>query len=160
MKTILLRIWKQLPLFLKVWTSRLLRPKYMVAVAAIIFDDKGSILLGKHTYRKKYPWGMLAGNLEYGEDPEVAIVRELYEETGFEIEVKRLLKAVSAREDHHISLIYLCTILDGSFAPTPEISSVQYFSTNNLPDMLHTEKTLILQIVTQFKNWIKNDELA
>lgn len=152
MKTVLLRIWKQLPLCLKIWTSRLLRPKYMVAVAAIIFNDSDQILLGKHTYRKYHPWGLLAGNLEYDEEPEIAIVRELQEETGFEIEAKRVLKAVSAKEDHHISLVYLCKIKKGSFQPTPEISGVQYFSTDNLPDMLRTEKALIRQIVDQLKN--------
>ena len=128
----------------------------MVAVAAIIFDTNEHILLGKHTYRKKHPWGLLAGNLEYGEDPESAIVRELWEETGFEIEVQQLLKAVSAKEDHHISLIYLCRITNGSFQPTPEISAVKYFSPDDLPDMLRTEKDLIAQIANQLKteNWI------
>jgi ADP-ribose pyrophosphatase YjhB (NUDIX family) len=156
MKTILLRIWKQLPLWLKIWTSRLLRPKYMVAVAAVIFNADGRILLGEHSYRKVYPWGLLAGNLEYGEDPEAAIVRELREETGFEIEVQRLLQAVSAREEHHISLIYLCKIANGSFQPTPEISAIKYFSLDDLPHLLRTEKDLILQIASQLKpeNWI------
>ena len=126
----------------------------MVAVAAVIFDADKRILLGEHTYRKMHPWGLLADNLEYGEDPEVAIVRELQEETGFEIEVQRLLRVVSAREEHHISLIYLCDIVDGSFAPTPEISAAEYFSVDALPDMLHTEKVLITQIVEQLN--VKN----
>lgn len=123
----------------------------MVAVAAIIFNDNGQILLGKHSYRKYHPWGLLAGNLEYGEEPEIAIVRELREETGFEIEAKRVLRAISAKEDHHISLVYLCKIKKGSFQPTSEISDVQYFSTDNLPDILRTEKALIWQIVDQLK---------
>jgi ADP-ribose pyrophosphatase YjhB (NUDIX family) len=121
----------------------------MVAVAAIIFDGDGRILLGKHTYRKQHPWGILAGNLEYGEDPENATIRELLEETGLEGKVQRLLRAVSAKEDHHISLIYLCEIVKGAFHQSPEISAIQYFSTDDLPDMLFTEKILIAQIVNQ-----------
>jgi len=151
MKTVLLQLWKRLPLWLKILSARILRRKYMVAVAAVIFDTDGSILLGKHTYRKQHPWGILAGNLEYGEDPENAIIRELREETGFEVEVQRLLRAVSAREDHHISLIYLCRIERGAFSPSPEISALQYFSTDDLPDMLLTEKTLIVEIVNQLE---------
>ena len=149
MKTILLKIWKQLPLWLKIWTSRLLRPKYMVAVAAVILDNECRILLGEHTYRKNHPWGLLAGNLEYGEDPEVAIVRELREETGYEIEVQRLLQAVSAREAHHISLIYLCKIAGGTFYPTPEISAAQFFHLDALPDMLNTERILLEQMTAK-----------
>ena len=146
MQTLLLKIWKQFPLWLKILSSRLLRPKYMVAVAAVIFDDNGHILLGKRTYVKNYPWGLLAGNLEYGEIPEKAIVREIKEETDYEIEVEQLLKAVSAKEGRHISLIYLCRIMSGTFQPSPEISTVQFFSLDDLPDMLHTEKTLIEQL--------------
>jgi len=124
-------------------------PKYIVAVAAVIVDTTGQILLGKHTYRKKHPWGLLAGVLEYGEDPEKAIVREVKEETGYKIDVVGLLKAVSANEDHHISLIYLCKIVDGAFQPTPEISKVQYYPSENLPDMLDTERALVTQLVDQ-----------
>ena len=147
MQTLLLKIWKQFPLWLKILSSRLLRPKYMVAVAAVVFDGDGRILLGRRTYIKNRPWGLLAGNLEYGEDPESAIVRELREETGFEIEVQKLLKAVSAKEDRHISLIYLCKIMSGKFQPSPEISAVQFFSVTELPDMLRTEKMLVEQLV-------------
>ena len=62
MKLFFFKIWKALPFKLKIFLSRLMRPKYMVAVAAIIRDDKNKILLGKHTYRKYHPWGILAGN--------------------------------------------------------------------------------------------------
>lgn len=158
MQTLLLKIWKQLPLWLKIFSSRLLRPKYMVAVAAVIFDEEGCILLGKHTYRKNHPWGLLAGNLEYGENPEDAIVRELREETGYEIKVQRLLKAVSAREAHHVSLIYLCKIIGGSFIPTPEISTIRFFPLDSLPDMLKTEKVLLIQIIE--KQEANYDKLA
>jgi len=156
MQSFLLKIWKQFPLWLKILSARLLRPKYMVAVAAVIFDEHGNILLGKHTYRKNHPWGLLAGSLEYGEDPEEAIVRELREETGCEIEVQRLLKAVSAKEDHHVSLIYLCRIVDGTFQPSPEISNVGIFPSDNLPNILETERVLIAELVEQLQGAAKN----
>lgn len=146
MKTLLLQSWKQMPLWVKVFTSRMLRPKYMVAVVAVILDDDNKILLGKHTYRKNHPWDLLAGSLEYGEDPNKAIVRELLEETDCDIEVIKLLNAVSVKDDHQISLIYLCRIVSGNFKPSPEISHVEFFSRHDLPDLLRTEKTLIEQI--------------
>ncbi|MBT3315926.1 MAG: NUDIX hydrolase [Anaerolineae bacterium] len=150
MKHFLLKIWKALPPKLKIFFFHLLRPKYMVAVAAIVFDKNGKVLLGKHTYRKCCSWGILAGNLEYGEDPKNAIVRELREETGLEIRVEQLLKAVSAKEDHHISLIYACKIVDGVFQPSAEISAIEYFSPDELPKMLSTEKALIQQLVFEY----------
>ena len=152
MQSFLLKIWKLFPLWLKILLARLFWPRYMVAVAAVIVDTAGHILLGKHTYRKKHPWGLLAGVLEYGEDPEKAIVREIQEETGFNVEVEQLLKAVSAKEDHHISLVYLCRIVDGAFHSSPEISVVQYFPSDDLPDMLETERALIPGLVAQLKH--------
>jgi len=152
MQSFLLKIWKLIPLWLKILLARLFWPRYMVAVAAVIIDSTGHILLGKHTYRKKHPWGLLAGVLEYGEAPEKAIVREIQEETGFNVEVEQLLKAVSAKEDHHISLVYLCRIVDGAFQASPEISVVQYFPSDDLPDMLETERALIPGLVAQLKH--------
>jgi len=114
-------------------------------VAAIIFDEQGRILLFKHTYRK-YEWGIPAGGLEYGEQPQQAIVREFFEESGLHIRVDKLLFADSAPQDHHISLIYLCTIVSGEFKESNEISEMQYFAIADLPPMLLTEKQLIRRV--------------
>jgi len=145
MMSALLRIWRSLPLWVHILGSRISRAKFRVAVAAMIFDEQGRILLFKHTYRK-FEWGIPAGSLEHREQPMDAVAREFFEETGMQIEVMKLLTAVSAKEDHHISLIYLCKIVSGEFKPTLEISEIKYFSLNDLPSMLFTEKTLISQI--------------
>jgi 8-oxo-dGTP diphosphatase len=118
------------------------RPKFRAAVAAIIFDEQGRILLFKHTYRK-LEWGIPAGGLEYGEQPEQAIIREFFEETGMTIVAEKLLLAESSREDHNIALIYLCKIVSGTFKESLEISEMKYFDVNDLPQMLFAEKNLI-----------------
>ncbi len=131
-----------------VLAMRMFRPKFRAAVAAMIFDEDGRILLFKHTYRK-FPWGIPAGGLEYHEQPANAIVREFFEETGIQIQIERLLTAVSAREDHNISLIYLCKLLRGEFKPSHEISEMRYFDINDLPMMLFAEKELIQLIAKE-----------
>jgi hypothetical protein len=50
---------------------------------------------------------------------------------------------VSAREDHHLTSVYLCKIVDGEFKPSYEISEIKYFDVNDLPRMLFAEKDLI-----------------
>jgi 8-oxo-dGTP diphosphatase len=150
MTKISLRIWRALPMWMHVLAMRMSRPKFRAAVAAIIFDEQGRILLFKHTYRK-FEWGIPAGGLEYDEQPEKAVVREFYEETGMQIHVEKLLLAESSREDHNISLIYLCKIVSGTFKESSEISEMKYFDVNDLPFMLFAEKNLIYLVVDKLK---------
>ena len=142
----LLGIWRTLPMWIHVLAMRMYRPKFRAAVAAMIFDELGRILLFKHTYRK-FEWGIPAGGLEYGEQPEKAIVREFLEETGMQIKVEKLLLAESSREDHNITLIYSCKIVNGTFKESSEISEMRYFDMNDLPQMLFAEKNLIHMVV-------------
>jgi ADP-ribose pyrophosphatase YjhB (NUDIX family) len=143
MMRILVTVWGMFPIWLQTLLARILRPRFRVAVAAFVFDDEKRILLCEHTYRKSHPWGLPAGSLEYGEEPEDGIKRELWEETGFNVQVERLLYADSAVEFHHISLIYLCRIIDGTFKPNIEVSSVKFYPLDQLPKLLPTEQTLI-----------------
>jgi 8-oxo-dGTP diphosphatase len=147
---ILLRVWRTLPMWFHVLAMRMFRPKFRVAVAALIFDKQGRILLFKHTYRK-FEWGIPAGGLEHREQPEQAIVREFFEETGMQIEVQKLLLAESANEDHNVSLIYLCKIVRGTFKESLEISEMKYFDVNDLPQMLFAEKNLIHMVHRSLK---------
>ena len=146
----LLRIWRTLPMWIHVLAMRMYRPKFRAAVAAMIFDEQGRILLFKHTYRK-FEWGIPAGGLEYGEQPDKAIVREFFEETGMQIEVEKLLLAESSQEDHNISLIFLCKIVSGIFKESNEISEMKYFDVNELPQMLFGEKNLIRRVAEEIK---------
>jgi ADP-ribose pyrophosphatase YjhB (NUDIX family) len=139
---ILLRIWRALPMWIHVLAMRMVRAKFRASVAALIFDEEGRILLFKHTYRK-FEWGIPAGGLEYGEQPDKAIVREFFEETSMRIEIEKLLLAESSREDRNISLIFLCKIVSGTFKESHEISEMKYFDVNDLPQMLFAEKKLI-----------------
>jgi len=116
----------------------------------MIFDEQGRILLFRHTYRK-FEWGIPAGGLEYGEQPEKAIVREFFEETGMQIKVEKLLLAESSKEDHNISLIYLCEITSGTFKESNEISEMKYFEVNKLPKMLSAEKNLINMVANKLR---------
>jgi ADP-ribose pyrophosphatase YjhB (NUDIX family) len=128
-----------------VLAAKLLRPRFRVAVSALVFDERQRILLFKHTYRK-LEWGLPAGALEYGEQPVDGILREFDEETGMKIAVERLLLADSNPHMRHVSLVYLCRIVSGEFRDSDEISEIGYFDVNSLPPMLFDEKDLIRSI--------------
>lgn len=145
MKKILLQIWRILPDRLQAFLSRVIRPLFIVGVSAVIFDDEFRIFLGKSTYQRFHPWGLLGGGLEYGEDTEDAIVREVWEETSLRIKVDRLLLTRSFAPDKFI-LYYLCTVQDGVFQPSDEVSEAGFFSIEALPDIRPRDFDVIKQI--------------
>ncbi len=149
LKRTALKIWKWLPLPPRCrWNiAWVLRQKFCVAVAAIILDGEGRLLLCEHSYRGYYPWGIPGGDLKVGEKPEDGVRREVQEETGFEVEVVRPLVLYSASNYPHISLVFHCRVISGGgFQPNLEISSIRFFAPDEWPErILPSERELILQ---------------
>lgn len=144
-KIILLKIWRLFPSWLQGVASRIIRPLFQVFAAAVIFDRDGRLLLVKLTYQRVHPWGLPGGSLEYGETPEEGIRREFREETGWEIEIERLLFVKTWTPDR-IGLYYVCRIMEGEFQPSDEVSEFGYFGLNDLPDVRPLDVELIEQI--------------
>ncbi len=142
----LLSLWRKLPMRIHILAAWMMRPKFLLGVAALIFDEQGRVLLFKHTYRI-FQWGLPAGGLEYGEEPEDALVREFYEETSLNLKVDKLLfMDVSKEFKRQATLIYLCNVVSGEFKSSLEISEIQYFDIEQLPRMLFAEKDLIRRV--------------
>ena len=145
MKKILLQIWRVFPIWFQEILSRRIRPLFQVFAAAVIFDDHKNIFLVKSTYQRFHPWGLPGGSLEYGEHPEEAIIREVWEETGLSISIERLLLVNSWLPDR-LGFYYLCRITDGTFHPTEEVSEMACFSLDNLPDVRSLDRDMIKRL--------------
>ncbi len=61
-----------------------------VAAYAVITDDAGRMLL-PHWHQGPGGWTLPGGGIDPGEDPADGVVREVFEETGFQAEVDQLL---------------------------------------------------------------------
>ena len=125
--------------------SRFIRPLFQVFAAAVIFNNDNEILLVKSTYQRFHPWGLPGGSLDYGESAEDAALREVWEETGFRVEIERLLLVKTWRPDR-LGLYYLCRIIGGEFCPTDEVSEFGYFSLEHLPDVRPVDVNMIKQL--------------
>ncbi len=143
MKRILLQIWRILPFWVQRLAAAIVRPRYQVAVGAMIFNAQGQLLLCEHTYRRLHPWGLPGGDLKFGEDPVEAIKREILEETGLMVQECRLLLVENSTEIHHVALTYLCTGVSGTFVPNEEVSRIQYFDTDKLPGFFEEHRVTI-----------------
>ena len=144
-KIILLKIWRLFPTWVQIVLSRVIRPKFQVFSAAVIFNDKNELLLVKLTYQRFHPWGLPGGSLNYGEPPDEAVIREVWEETSLKVEVEKMLFVKTWIPDR-VGLYYLCNIVEGEFQPSDEVSEYGYFSLDNLPDVRPLDVFLIQQI--------------
>ena len=151
-RKLLLQIWRILPAWLQSILSRIIRPLFQVFAAAVMFDEKKNIFLVKSTYQRFHPWGLPGGSLEYGEHPEAAVVREVWEETGLNICIEKLLLVNSWLPDR-VGFYYLCRIVDGTFHPTDEVSEFAYFSPEDLPDV----RSLDIDMLKRLHQMVENE---
>jgi 8-oxo-dGTP diphosphatase len=118
--------------------------RFRVGVFAVIERD-GAYLLA---HRADIPWWNLpGGGLEYGETLQDGIIREVREEIGAEVEVRRLVGVYAKPQKREIVLAFLCHLTADSPEPTTseEVSSVAWFLPDDLPDNLlpkHRERLL------------------
>jgi ADP-ribose pyrophosphatase YjhB (NUDIX family) len=138
-------IWRFLPGWIQVVLSRIIRPKFQVFAAAVIFDKDNRIMLVKSTYQRFHPWGLPGGGLNYGEPPDAAVIREVWEETSLKVEIEELIFVKTWIPDR-VGIYYLCNIVDGEFQPSDEVSEYGYFSLDDLPDVRPFDVFLITHI--------------
>ncbi|MEQ1702154.1 MAG: NUDIX domain-containing protein [Ilumatobacteraceae bacterium] len=80
-------------------------------------------------------WTLPGGRVEHGEDPSDTVIRELWEETGAEGVVERILGADSrvipanesygGNEHHNVGIFYRVRILGGELRPEPNGATAQ-----------------------------------
>lgn len=159
MRDLILRIWSA-PLPRQVrraaeiianipWLQRLIVPSFLVGVVGIIENDRGELLLLRHTYRSAYPWGLPTGFLEHGEQPIDALKREIQEETGLLVDI---LPAVMVRVDTNrplVNVIFRGHHRGGTFEPSLEVSEAAFYSTTELPPMLPSQRQLLDAVIRE-----------
>ncbi len=97
-----------------------------VAAYAVVTDDDGRVLLARWIEGRRVAWTMPGGGLEPGEDPEVAMRREVREETGFSVETTELIgihsRVIPANQRihrsgsplHTLRIVYRARVVAGS----------------------------------------------
>jgi ADP-ribose pyrophosphatase YjhB (NUDIX family) len=110
-----------------------------IDIRAAVFDAD-RILLVKE--RSDGLWTLPGGWADVGDSPSLAAVREVKEESGFDVVVKKLA-AVYDRDkhshppiQHHVfKIFFLCELRGGRAAESVETSAVDFFAQGNLPPL-------------------------
>ena len=114
-------------------------------VAAVIRDDRGRLLLQLRAEDGR--WSLPAGAIDPGESPADAVVREVYEETGLEVEPVRLLgvfggergfrhRYPGGEEAEFTVVVFECEARGGRLRGVDgETAELRYFAVDDLPPL-------------------------
>jgi len=110
-----------------------------IDIRAAVFKDE-KILLVKE--RSDGLWTLPGGWADVGDSPSLAAIREVKEESGFDVAAKKLAavydrdKHEHPRIQHHVfKLFFLCELRGGSAAESVETSGVDFFAEGKLPPL-------------------------
>ena len=116
------------------------------AVAVVIFNDKGEVLLQKR--RDVNKWCIISGHVEFGETIEAAILREIEEETNTKANIVRFIGVYSSprsqtynykdRTVQYITSYFeakLTTTINLNFTNN-ETQELRFFKTDKVPNDL------------------------
>lgn len=80
-------------------------------VRVIVLDEENRILMVKHVHPERTVWMVPGGGIEEGESSAQAAVREVWEETGLEVEITGLVwhvEEVSERGQRFVNFFRAC----------------------------------------------------
>ncbi|GHO77442.1 hypothetical protein KSD_52130 [Ktedonobacter sp. SOSP1-85] len=134
MDTVLVRLWNLLKIGTLQWYLLwFMHHKYIVGTSAVIFNEQGQILLLRHRFWREGSWGLPGGYAEHGESLEETVCREVREETGYEVEIERVLRLVSGYK-LRLEVSFVGRLVGGERRlDAREIIEARFFAPDDLP---------------------------
>jgi 8-oxo-dGTP diphosphatase len=108
-------------------------PKHVVAAGAVVLNDEDKILLIRGPRRG---WEQPGGNVEEGESIRDAVIREVKEETGIDIEVVKLCGVYQNLKSGTISTCWLGKAVGGHMQTSSESLEVGFFTVEDALSMV------------------------
>ncbi len=122
-------LYRLTPLFISKWIVYLLKPKYVIAVVALVANDAGRLLVLHHTYGKNHRWRFPGGIKERHEHPFETAERELIEEANMVVKAKQLIGVAKSYATYDIA-VYCELVETLPFKANAEVDDLQWI----LPD--------------------------
>jgi 8-oxo-dGTP diphosphatase len=99
-------------------------PKHIVSAGAVVVDEEGKILLIRGPRRG---WEQPGGQVEEGESIQDAVIREVKEETGIDIEVTKFCGIYQNLKSGVCATCWLAKPIGGDIQTSSESLEVGYF---------------------------------
>jgi len=131
-----------------------------VDVRGAVFDGDKVLLVRERSDGK---WTFPGGWVDVNDAPSEAVVREIFEESGYHAKAIKLAALVDKNRHphppsaHHIyKLFFLCELTGGTATISNETDAVEFFPVNALPE-LSTGRTLASQIARMYEHQLNRD---
>jgi ADP-ribose pyrophosphatase YjhB (NUDIX family) len=98
---------------------------------ALLYDGAGRILLCHR--RDTDVWNLPGGQVERGEAPWQAAIRETQEETGLSVSVERLVFVDERQERDELVFTFACEVTSGALTLNEEVDQLAWFALAELP---------------------------
>ena len=114
------------------------------AANGVVFDERGHVLLQRRSDNAF--WGLPGGWVDVGESVEQGVIREVLEETGLDVTVKRLVGIYSDPKNYTImtypggtvvqfvTVVFECERQSGELRISDESTDIGYFPVDALPE--------------------------
>lgn len=127
-------------------------PNQVVGAIGVIHKDH-QVLLERRAIEPGYGlWGLPGGMAEQGESIKDCLIREIYEETGLHIKVKRLVDVLGGVDVCIVG--YEAEIVGGSIIKSAESLELQWFPLDNIP----FEQFAFPRHVKMVQTWMKRSD--
>jgi 8-oxo-dGTP diphosphatase len=108
------------------------------AVCALVLDGHGGVLLGRRAREPEAgKWDIPGGFMDEFEQPLDTLRRELFEETGLEVEPLEFVGAVSDRYGEGgnatLNLAWTAQVVAGELRPADDVAELRWFAPDDLP---------------------------
>jgi mutator protein MutT len=127
------------------WTMRLAHTRFTVTAGAVIFNDKGEVLLLKHRFRAGSGWGLPGGFMEKGEQPIDALRRELREEIALEVDDVKVFAARSFEKPKQVEVLFRARANAEVKSQTVEVERAEWFAIDALPQGLPRDQRVYIE---------------
>lgn len=124
-------------------------------VRGALFQDDQILLVRERSDGK---WTLPGGWIDVGESPSEAVVKEVREESGFDVTVTKLVAVHDRRKHAHppmffhvYKLFFLCKLVGGTAAESLETDGVAFFPETALPE-LSTARVTVVQVRMLFRH--------
>ena len=118
-----------------------------LTVDGVILKNRKILLIKRKNQPFKGKWALPGGFVEYGEKTEDAVIREVFEETGFTTKINSLVGVYSDPNrdprGHTVSIVYVMDICKGKLESGDDACEAKFFEINNLPDLSFDHKKII-----------------